>query len=348
MSSQHTMNKTTLSSLERTNDLVTMSYNVGVVGCGRWGIKHLETLVHLKSQGFINEIYACDINPNRLESMHPSIDGVFQHWMEMHESVKLDLISIATPNATHSLLGIAMLEQGLHVLVEKPLGASFEEVKLLCDAAQKSRGALHSGYLLRYHPGIELAKQLIEDHSVGHVKSIRFTKYSSRKKPANGHVIENLASHAFAILPSLFVSDSSPLFSVAMALEGGKPASISTASQAKFHMIYSGEGTQPRTDVEIHIGWGQPDRNRLTIEGTKQHIRLDFREHNSIECGSQRTGYITRPTAHSTPPLEAQYKHILSNKNSVFESITDHLRTATLLDKATSLAHQYHLHNASN
>ncbi len=348
MNSQHMMNRVKRSNLGPTNDLVTMSYNVGVVGCGRWGAQHLETLVKLKSQGFVDRIYACDTNSNRLEAIHPSIDGVFQSWMEMHESVKLDLISVATPNATHSLLGIAMLQQGLHVLVEKPLGPSFDEVKLLCDAAQKSTGTLHSGYLLRYHPGIEYAKQLIKEHVIGQVKSIRFTKYSSRHKPANGNVIENLASHAFALIPSLLDSESSPLFSVAIALEDGRPAPMSTASRAQFQMVYPGKGTRPSTEAEVHVGWGQADRNRLTIEGTKQHIRLDFREHNSIECGSLRTGYKTLLTLHSTPPLEAQYKHILSNRNTPLESTDEHLRTASLLDKATSLTHQYHLQNREN
>jgi len=348
MNLQHTMRKAAFSNLGRMNDLVTMSYNVGVVGCGRWGTKHLETLAQLKSQGFIDRIYACDTTARRLESIDPSIDGVFRNWMEMHEAVKLDLISIVTPNSTHSLLGIAMLQQGLNVLVEKPLGVSFDEVKLLCDAAQKSTGTLHSGYLLRYHSGIEYATQLIKSHAIGQVKSIRFTKYSSRQKPVNGNVIENLASHAFALLPSLLVSEPSPLFPVAIALEDDRPVPVSLASRAQFHMTYSGQGLRPPTDVEVHVGWGQTDRNSLTIEGTKQHIRLDFREHESIECGSQRTGYRTLQTLHSTPPLEAQYKHILSNNNPALESLEDHLRTATLLDKATSLAHQYHLQNVEN
>ena len=348
MNLQHTMRKAAFSNLGRMNDLVTMSYNVGVVGCGRWGTKHLETLVQLKSQGFIDRIYACDVNPNRLEAIGPLIDGVFQGWMEMHASVKLDLVSIATPNATHSLLGIAMLQQGLNVLVEKPLGASFEEVKHLCDAAQNSTGTLYSGYLLRYHPGIEYAQHLIKEHAIGQVKSIRYTKYSSRQKSANANVIENLASHAFALIPSFLVSESSPLFRVAVTLENDRPAPISSASQAKFHMVYASQESQLQTDVEVYVGWGQADRNRLTIEGTKQHIRLDFREHKSIECGSQRTGYRTLPTPHSTPPLEAQYKHILSNNKPALENIDDHLRTATLLDKATSLAHQYHFQNVEN
>jgi predicted dehydrogenase len=346
MNSQHTMSKATLSSPGHTNDLVAMSFNVGVVGCGRWGAKHLETLLQLKHQGFIDGVYACDINPNRFDEIHPSVDGAFHNWMDMHQSVKLDLITIATSNSTHSLLGVAMLQQGLNVLVEKPLGASFEDVMLLCDTAKKSTGTLHSGYLLRYHPGVEFAKELIKDHSIGQVKSIRYTKYSARKKPINANVIENLASHAFALIPGFIDSNKSPLFPVSVTLKDGKPAPLATASQAKFHMMYTGQDTTQHVDVEVHVGWGQADRNQLTIEGTKQHIRLDFWEHESIECGTQKTGYRTIPTPHSISPLESQYKHILSNNQFSHVSTKDHLQTATLLDKATLLAQQWHLHNA--
>ena len=340
------MSRATLSSPCHTNDLVAMSFNVGVVGCGRWGTKHLETLAQLKNQGFIDGIYACDINPNRFDGIPPSVDGVFQNWRDMHHSIELDLISIVTPNSTHLPLGVAMLQQGLNVLVEKPLGASIEEVKLLCDIAKKSTGTLHSGYLLRHHSGVKLAKKLIKDHDIGLVKSIRFIKNSSRKKPANANVVENLASHAFAIIPSFIVSNTSPLFPVAVTLEDGKFAPLTTASQAKFHMMYPGQGVISHVDVEVHVGWGEVDRNQITIEGTKQHIRLDFWKHNSIEYGTQKAGYKTIPTSHPMPPLEAQYKHILSNSQPPPESINDHLQTAILLDKATLLAQQWHQHNA--
>lgn len=323
-----------------------MAFNVGVVGCGRWGAKHLETLVELKSQGFIGGVYACDINSNRFGDLPSSIDGFFHNWLDMHRAVDLDLISIVTPNSTHSTLGVAMLQQELNVLVEKPLGASLKDVKTLCDAAKKSTGSLHSGYLLRYHSGVELAKELIKKQDIGQVRSIRFTKYTARKKPANANAIENLASHAFAMIPSLIGCKKSPLFLAAVTLEDWKPAPLATASQAKFHMSYPGHGATSQIDVEIQVGWGQADRNQLTIEGMKQHLRLDFRLHDSIECGTHKTGYRTIPTIHSIPPLEAQYKHILSNSQSSQESANDQLQTATLLDKATSLAQHWYLHNA--
>ena len=323
-----------------------MSFNVGVVGCGRWGTKHLKTLVSLKEQGIVNEIYACDINPKRLENLPSGISGVFSNWSEMHRSTELDLVSVVTPNSTHISLGIAMLEQGLNVLVEKPLGPSFSEVKTLCEVAKKSEGTLNSGYLLRFHPGIELARELIQKQHIGRLKSIRYTKHSSLEKPANANVIENLASHAFATIPLLINSTHLPLFPVAATLEGSRPAPLELAPQARFHMTYPGQGTLSQLDVEIHVGWGQTDRNQLTIEGMKQNLRIDFRQHTSIECGTLQTGYQEILTPHSTPPLEAQYKHILQNKDTIHEAINDHIQTATLLAKATSLAQQWHRNNA--
>ena len=55
MNSQYMMNKVTLSSLDGTYDLVTESYNVGVVGCGRWGTTHLETLAQMMIKGSLIE-----------------------------------------------------------------------------------------------------------------------------------------------------------------------------------------------------------------------------------------------------------------------------------------------------
>ena len=325
-----------------------MGFNVGVIGCGRWGSRHIDTLLKLKIEGFVGKIFVCDVNPLRLKNLSENVDGVFADWRDMLQATDLDLVSIATPNSSHASLGISILEEGLNVLVEKPIGTSLAEVKRLLEAAEVSTGLLFSGYLLHHHSGFQYAKDLIQSQNIGKVKSIRYTKYSARKKPEKADVIQNLASHAFSIIPELLENKQSPLFTVAALLENHKPAPLVSADQAKLHLSYSGGKRLHAVDVEIHVGWGQENMSKLTIEGAKENIRIHFQRHESVEKGALRSGYAWVQTPHSNPPLEQQYRSILANPSSNNKDISTHLRTALLLDKATSLAQQWYQENAEN
>ena len=65
-----------------------MSYYVGVIGCGRWGMKHIH-LLEMKKQGRINQVFACDINPKR-RILPQSVDGKFSSWREMCSKISFN------------------------------------------------------------------------------------------------------------------------------------------------------------------------------------------------------------------------------------------------------------------
>tara|TARA_B100000459_G_C8597410_1_gene210360 strand:- start:1580 stop:2557 length:978 start_codon:yes stop_codon:yes gene_type:complete len=319
-----------------------MGFTVGVIGCGRWGLRHLATLEHLKSDGFIDKIFACDINPSRKNILPSNVDGFFEDWREMVHSEEFDLVSIVTPNSTHAPLGTAILKFGINVLVEKPLGVSISEVRELCAAAEKSEASLFSGYLLRYHSGIQFAQQLIQAKKIGQVKSLRYTKHSSRNKPEKADIIQNLASHAFSIIPELLDTEQIPLLTATVLTTDNKPAPLESANHAHFHMVYSFSNRPQPVNAEVQVGWGLEELSKLTIEGSRANLRIHFLTHDSIEQGSAHAGYAWVQTPHSNPPLEQQYREILDLETVTKDTISAHLQTAELLDKATSLASQWY------
>ena len=280
--------------------------------------------------------------------LSPGVDGFFLDWREMVHSDELDLISIVTPNSTHTSFAIALLELGMNVLVEKPLGVSLSEVRLLSAAAEKSTGSLFSGYLLHHHSGVQYAKNLIKAEKIGRVKSIRYTKYSSRNKPVGADVIQNLASHAFSIIPEILETKQIPLFTASALIKDNKPAPLESANQAKFNMVFSMFNSPQPVDVEVQVGWEQENISKLTIEGSRQNLRIYFQTHDSIELGAPWPGYAWVQTPHSNPPLEQQYRSMLDIQTPSKDKISTYLQTATLLDKATTLAQQWHQNNAEN
>src|SRR5690606_27373394 len=72
----------------------------------------------------------------------------------------LDLVDICTPGDTHAEIGVAALEAGKHVLVEKPMANTVAEAETMAAAASAARGrGVRSmvGFTYRRVPAVRLA-----------------------------------------------------------------------------------------------------------------------------------------------------------------------------------------------
>lgn len=94
-------------------------------------------------------------------SVLPDADALFA------EADSHDLVVIAAPNREHVRLGLAAVEAGLHLVVDKPLAASMAEAERLAEAAAAS-GVVASVFHNRRWDGDFLTlRRLVEDGSLG-------------------------------------------------------------------------------------------------------------------------------------------------------------------------------------
>ena len=97
----------------------------------------------------------------------------------------LDAVVVSTPNRTHVPLGLAALEAGLHVVVDKPLAPSAADARVLIDAAER-RGLLLSVYHnRRWDSDFLTLRRLIAEGALGHVHRFesRFERWRVEPKP---------------------------------------------------------------------------------------------------------------------------------------------------------------------
>ena len=57
---------------------------------------------------------------------------------EMLKKEKLDIVIIATPHKYHAPMAVAALQRGCHVVVEKPMCTSYQEIEQMVEAVQKT------------------------------------------------------------------------------------------------------------------------------------------------------------------------------------------------------------------
>jgi predicted dehydrogenase len=135
---------------------------VGVLGCGPIAqAAHFESATKAKNA----ELYAiCDVADDlreRMTATHAPSKS-FKDYDAMLADPELDAVIIATSDAFHVAAATAALKAGKHVLCEKPLGVSVEEVEALRRDVQKSGKLLQVGHMKRFDAGLQSAKAFID------------------------------------------------------------------------------------------------------------------------------------------------------------------------------------------
>jgi len=136
---------------------------VGVLGCGPIAqFAHFESTV----KGRNTRLYAiCDVVQDLAVRMGATYepDKVYHDYDAMLADPELEAVVIATSDAFHVPAAIRALEAGKHVLCEKPVGVSVEEVETLAETVRRTGKVLQIGHMKRFDPGIEAAKHFIDN-----------------------------------------------------------------------------------------------------------------------------------------------------------------------------------------
>lgn len=93
-------------------------------------------------------------------------------WREAVSADDIDVVDIVTPNALHFDMAMAAIAAGKHVYCEKPLALTAEQAKTMYDAARDAGVKTIVGFSYLGNPGIQLARKLINDGTLGDIWSI--------------------------------------------------------------------------------------------------------------------------------------------------------------------------------
>jgi predicted dehydrogenase len=146
---------------------------LGIISCGKvsWERHYpaLRRLPDFKVQA------VCDVDSAR-NSRIASLFGARQALADFHELLHqgdIDAVAVLTPTGAHAEAGIAVLDAGKHLFMEKPLALTLEEASMLIQAQRRSGRVAQVCFNLRWHRLVRQAKAAIEGGLLGRVKAIR-------------------------------------------------------------------------------------------------------------------------------------------------------------------------------
>lgn len=102
-----------------------------------------------------------------------NIPRVFGSYEAMLADPDVDVIYNPLPNSMHTQWTIKATEAGKHVLCEKPLANTVEEVDAMTAAAKKAGVVLMEAFMYRHHPQTLKVKEMIESGAIGKLMLIR-------------------------------------------------------------------------------------------------------------------------------------------------------------------------------
>lgn len=101
------------------------------------------------------------------------IPKAFGSYEAMLESDDIDVIYNPLPNHLHAEWTIKALQSGKHVLCEKPLALSTNEVDAMAEAANRAGTFLAEAFMYRHHPQSVRVKELVDQGVVGEIVHIQ-------------------------------------------------------------------------------------------------------------------------------------------------------------------------------
>jgi len=97
----------------------------------------------------------------------------YTDWRELIKDSDVQILDNGGPNNLHADPSITALEMGKHVICEKPMARDSKEAKMMLEFALKSSAKHMIAFNYRFVPAIRLAKELIEDGTLGEIYHFR-------------------------------------------------------------------------------------------------------------------------------------------------------------------------------
>lgn len=128
-------------------------YRVGIIGCGEAARLHLAAYMRMPD---VEIVAGCDTVEGKAAELFSALgirgaktDYATHKKMIDDETLGLDMVSVCTDVAHHAVPAIYALSRGVHVLLERPMAATFEESIELAKAQKDSGRILHVAFHYR-------------------------------------------------------------------------------------------------------------------------------------------------------------------------------------------------------
>ncbi|MGC9503529.1 Gfo/Idh/MocA family oxidoreductase [Baaleninema sp.] len=284
---------------------------MGVIGVGNMGQHHTRVLSLLKD---VELVGVADINVDR------GLDTASKYRVKFYEDYRdllphVQAVCIAVPTRLHYSVGMACLNAGIHVMIEKPIAASLAEAEDLVNGAAESGCILQVGHIERFNPAFQELSKVLKTENVLALEAHRLSPYSDRANDVS--VVLDLMIHDIDLMLEL-IGDRVVKVSASGSSISGSPhldyvtATLGFANGAIATLTSSKVTHRKRRSIAAHC------KNSLTEADFLNNEILIHRQttaNYSTDYGQvlyRQDGLIEKVRTSNIEPLHAELEHFVN------------------------------------
>lgn len=312
--------------------------NWGFIGFGRIARKFLESLEAV--DGEVPYAFASRSNAEALQQEFPNVK-VYNSYEAILKDEHVDVIYISTTHNFHCQNVIEALRAGKHVLCEKPMGISSQEILKMTEVAEETGKFLMEAMWMRFLPAYRAAIEKVKSGAIGEVKYMtasfgfrsvdKLTKEGRLLNPdLAGGALYDVGVYPLTIMSDLFGWEPESFTAAAHITDTGVDESIQLQLNYK-----NGQMAQLFGSVALHTN------KEACIYGTEGFVRLPMfwkAQHYEIVEGEEVTSYEHPYTSSGyAHEIEEVSKCIAEGKSqSDLFTLNDSLMSAQLVERILS------------
>lgn len=310
---------------------------VAQIGVGYWGPNLLRNLMS-NNNCIVKTVV--DIVRERRDFVNGLYPGVLlsDKVEDVLNDPEIDAVVIATPVATHFELAMKALDAGKHVLVEKPMATSVEEVEQIGSLAKEKSLIAMAGHTFLYNAAVRYVKQLIDSGELGDIRYIYSQRINLGRIRSDVDALWNLAPHDISII-QYWLGDPEP---VSISRRGMDYIQNGVEDVVFLNVVYPNN-----IMANIHVSWLDPHKVRqMTVVGSEKMVvyddiaenkiaifdkgidrmavlgeNMDFDKPNDFQF-NHRSGDVVLPKIAWQEPLKVEIEHFVDCIQNGTECIT--------------------------
>lgn len=261
----------------------------GLIGTGTWGRVHADTYTadHRATLAAV-----CDLNEDRARAaaVRYGISHVYTDYRKMLSEDEIDAVAVTTPDFAHREIIVEAARACKHIIVEKPLATTHEDLDRIAEALAKSGVKFMVDFHCRWSPPLVLARTEIAQGALGDIVSAYLRLNNTMFVPlkmlswsARSSILWFLGSHAIDTLRYLFHDEIERVYSVSRSgVLRGKGVDVPDIYQTILEFKNGVIAT-----LENH--WIMPDSSpqlndfKVNILGSTGMINMDLTHNQLIE-----------------------------------------------------------------
>lgn len=219
--------------------------SIGLIGFGAWGPNLARCIAASPTARLVAICDNSNVGLASARQLHPHVRAE-PDWRALVHDPRIDALIVATPATTHFEIGIAALNAGKHVLVEKPLACNSDEALQLVNASEKKQRVLMVDHTYLFSAPVGLLRGLLGRCKKGEPIFYHSERLGRARGCFDVNVLWDLAVHDLSIVDYLFETPPEALRAVTSEDDG-----------ALLSLFFS-----CGSRADIHVGWNAASKIR--------------------------------------------------------------------------------------